>query len=128
THPPDLDKAQRSLERIVNDSRRASAVVGRLRALVKRQAPHKDRVDLNEAIHEVLALTDDQGRRNQLRVETPLAANLPTVEADRIQIQQIVLNLVVNAIEAMSALDARRRRQLAIGSATGGGGAAGGRG
>src|SRR5262249_53506726 len=64
--PPDLDKAQRSLERIVNDSRRASAVVGRLRALVKRQAPRKDRVDLNEAILEVLALTDDEVRRNEI--------------------------------------------------------------
>src|SRR5215831_8890739 len=114
--PPDLDKARRSLERIVNDSRRASAVVGRLRALVKRQEPRKDRVDLNEAILEVLALTDDAVRRNDILVETSLAADLPTVEGDRIQIQQIVLNLVVNAIEAMSAVDGRRR-QLAIGSA-----------
>ena len=114
--PPDLDKARRSLERIVNDSRRASAVVGRLRALVKRQEPRKDRVDLNEAILEVLALTDDAVRRNDILVETSLAADLPRVEGDRIQIQQIVLNLVVNAIEAMSAVDGRRR-QLAIGSA-----------
>jgi len=114
--PPDLDKARRSLERIVNDSRRASGVVGRLRALVKRQEPRKDRVDLNEAILEVLALTDDAVRRNDILVETSLAADLPTVEGDRIQIQQIVLNLVVNAIEAMSAVDGRRR-QLAIGSA-----------
>jgi len=113
--PPDLDKARRSLERIVNDSRRASAVVGRLRALVKRQEPRKDRVDLNEAILEVLALTDDAVRRNDILVETSLAADLPTVEGDRIQIQQIVLNLVVNAIEAMSAIDGRRRL-LAIGS------------
>src|SRR5215510_6037555 len=113
--PPDLDKARRSLERIVNDSRRASAVVGRLRALVKRQEPRKDRVDLNEAILEVLALTDDEVRRHDILVETSLAADLPKVEGDRIQIQQIVLNLVVNAIEAMSAIDGRRRL-LAIGS------------
>jgi len=114
--PPDLDKAQRALERIVNDSRRASAVVGRLRALVKRQAPRRDRVDLNEAIREVLALTQDEVRRNDILVATSLAADLPVVEGDRIQIQQVVLNLVVNAIEAMSALDGRRR-QLTLGSA-----------
>ena len=114
--PPDLVKAQRSLERIVNDSTRASAVVARLRALVKRQEPRKDRFDLNEAILEVLALTNDEVRRNEILVATSLAPDLPTVEADRIQIQQIVLNLVVNAIEAMSAVD-DRRRQLTIGSA-----------
>src|SRR5262245_36762006 len=113
--PPDLDRAQRSLERIVNDSRRASTIIDRLRALVKRQEPRKDRVDLNEAILEVLALTDHELRRNDILVETSLAADLPTIEADRIQIQQIVLNLVVNAIEAMSAVDGRRRL-LAIGS------------
>src|SRR5262245_26201242 len=114
--PPDLDRAQRSLERIVNDTRRASTIIDRLRALVKRQAPRKDRIDLNEAIVEVLALTDDEVRRHDILVETSLAADLPTVEGDRIQIQQIVLNLVVNAIEAMSAVDDGSRR-LAIGSA-----------
>jgi PAS domain S-box-containing protein len=114
--PPDLDKAQRSLARIVNDSGRASTIVGRLRALVKGQAPRKDRFDLNEAILEVLALTNDEARRNEILVASELAPDLPTVEADRIQIQQIVLNLVVNAIEAMRAVDGRRR-QLTIGSA-----------
>ena len=114
--PPDLDKAQRSLERIANDRRRASAVIDRLRALVKRQVPRKDRCDLNEAILEVLALMDDEARRYDILVETSLDADLPTVECDRIQIQQIILNLVVNAIEAMRAVD-DRRRQLAIGSA-----------
>jgi C4-dicarboxylate-specific signal transduction histidine kinase len=114
--PPDLDKAQRSLERIAKDIKRASTVIQRLRALVKRQAPRKDRVDLNEAIVEVLALTDDEVRRHDILVETSLAADLPTVEGDRIQIQQIILNLVVNAIEAMRAVDDGNRR-LAIGSA-----------
>ena len=114
--PPDLDKAQRSLERIANDGKRASTVIDRLRALVKRQVPRKDRHDLNEAILEVLALTDDEVRRNDILVETSLGADLPMVECDRIQIQQIVLNLIVNAIESMDALD-DRRRQLAIGSA-----------
>ena len=114
--PPDLDKAQRSLERIANDRRRASAVIDRLRALVKRQVPRKGRFDLNEVILEVLALTDDQMRRNEILVETSLDVDLPTVECDRVQIQQIILNLITNAIEAMSAVD-DRRRQLAIGSA-----------
>ncbi len=114
--PPNLDKAQSSLERIANDRRRASAVIDRLRALAKRQAPRKGRFDLNEVILEVLTLTDDELRRNEILVETSLDVDLPTVECDRIQIQQIILNLIINAIEAMSAVD-DRHRQLAIGSA-----------
>jgi PAS domain S-box-containing protein len=114
--PPDLDKARRSLERIANDRRRASTVIDRLRALAKRQVPRKGRFDLNEVILEVLALTHDELRRNEILVETSLDVGLPTVECDRIQIQQIILNLIINAVEAMSALD-DRRRQLAVGSA-----------
>ncbi len=109
-------KAQRSLERIANDRRRASEVIDRLRALAKRQVPCKGRFDLNEVILEVLALRDDEVRRNEILVETSLDVDLPTVECDRIQIQQIILNLIINAIETMSAVD-DRRRQLAISSA-----------
>ncbi len=114
--PPDLDKAQRSLERIANDARRASAVIDRLRALVKRQVRRKERCDLNAAIREVLVLTDDELRRNNILVETSLDVDLPMVECDRVQIQQIILNLIVNAVEAMSAVNDRPHR-LAVGTA-----------
>jgi PAS domain S-box-containing protein len=114
--PPDLDKAQRSLERIANDARRASTVVDRLRALVKRQVQRKERCDLNAAIREVLVLTDDELRRNNIVVETSLDVDLPMVECDRVQVQQIILNLIVNAVEAMSTVNDRLRR-LTVGSA-----------
>jgi len=115
--PPDLDKAQRSLERIANDARRASTVIDRLRALVRRQVQRKERCDLNAAIREVLVLTDDELRRNNILVETSLDADLPMVECDRVQIQQIILNLIMNAVEAMGTVNDRPRR-LAVGSAS----------
>jgi len=114
--PPDLDKAQRALQRIANDGRRASEVINRIRALVKRQAPRRDPVDINEAILEVIALTRDELRGHEISLTTSLAQDLPPVEGDRVQLQQVILNLVVNAIEAMRAIG-DRRRELAISSA-----------
>jgi PAS domain S-box-containing protein len=99
--PPDMDKARSALQRIVADGRRAGQVVDRIRALVNRQAPRRDRVDIGEAIQEVIALTRDEMRRESVTLHTSLAADLPSIEGDRIQLQQVVLNLLVNAIEAM---------------------------
>jgi C4-dicarboxylate-specific signal transduction histidine kinase len=113
--PPDIDKAQRALERIGKDGRRASEVIDRIRMLVQRQAPRCDPVDVNEAIREVIALTRDETRRHDISLDTSLAQDLPPVAGDRVQIQQVILNLIVNAIEAMSAVD-DRRRELTIGS------------
>jgi signal transduction histidine kinase len=111
-----MEKARSALARIVGDGRRAGQVVDRIRALVNRQAPRKDRVDLNEAILEVIALTRDEVRRNAITLRTSLMPDVPAVEGDRVQLQQVVLNLLVNAIEAMSA-SVGRPRELAIGSA-----------
>jgi PAS domain S-box-containing protein len=118
--PPDFDKAQRALERIAKDGRRASEVIDRIRTLVQRQAPRRDRVDVNDAILEVIALTRDETRRNEVWLETSLAHGLPPVSGDRVQLQQVILNLAVNAIEAMSAIG-DRGRELAIRSAKDGG-------
>ena len=107
--PPNIDKALRSLERIVNDGRRASQVIGRIRALMKRQTPRKGWLDINETILEVLALAQYELRRNNILLETRLARSLPLVQGDRVQLQQVLLNLIVNAIEAMSGIDTRRR-------------------
>ncbi|HTO65811.1 MAG TPA: ATP-binding protein [Bradyrhizobium sp.] len=118
--PPDFDKAQRALERIGRDGRRAGEVIDRIRTLVQRQAPRTDPLDINEAIEEVLALTRDEMQRNEISLGTSLARGLPPVEGDRVQLQQVILNLVVNAIEAMSAV-ADQRREVAVRSAKDGG-------
>ena len=112
--PPNPDQAQRALERIANEGRRASEIIEGLCMLVKGQAPQKDRCDLNAAILEVLTLTHDEVQRNKISVETSLAENLPLVECARTQVQQVILNLVVNAIQAMCAAAAPRR--LVVGS------------
>ncbi|VTU17994.1 Sensor protein FixL [Variovorax sp. PBL-H6] len=100
--PPELQKAQRSLERIARDGKRASEVIDRIRALVMRQPPRRDRIDVNQLVLDVVAFTRDQVRRNDIALETALADRLPPVWGDRVQLQQVVLNLIVNAIEAMT--------------------------
>jgi len=114
--PPNLGRAQRALERIADDGRRAKEIIDGLRVFVERQAPHRDRFDLNEAILEVLGLTHDEVQRNEISLETSLAEGLPFVECGRTQVQQVILHLVVNAIQAMSAVPAERPRRLAVGS------------
>jgi C4-dicarboxylate-specific signal transduction histidine kinase len=117
--PPQMDKARRSLERIVNDGRRAGAIIQRIRALMRRQAPRKDWLDVNETILEVIAVVQYELRRNDIVLETRLGEGLPRVQGDRVQCQQVLLNLIVNAIEAMSEIG-ERRRELTIVSATDG--------
>ena len=115
--PPKTERALRALERIVNDGRRASEVIGRIRELMKRQTPRKGSLDINETILEVIALAQYELRRNDILLETRLAQRLPLVQGERVQLQQVLLNLIVNAIDAMSGIGARRR-ELTIVSAT----------
>jgi C4-dicarboxylate-specific signal transduction histidine kinase len=115
--PPKMAKAQRALERIVSDGRRAGDVIKRIRALAKRQAPRKSWLDINETIIEVIALAQYQLRRNDIVLETQLARGLPLVQGDKVQLQQLLLNLIVNAIEAMSGI-AGRCHELTIVSAS----------
>jgi PAS domain S-box-containing protein len=110
--PPDLEQARQALARIVDDAKRAGEVVGRIRALIKKEAPRKDRLDINEAIREVVALTRGEAVKNDVSIATQLAEGLPLIHADRVQLQQVVLNLVINAIEAMS--DTEGPRDLLI--------------
>jgi PAS domain S-box-containing protein len=117
--PPQMNKARRALERIANDGRRAGAIIERIRALLKRQAARKDWLDVNETILEVIALTQYELRRNDIVLETRLSEGLPRVPGDKVQCQQVLLNLIINAIEAMSEIG-QRRRELTIVSATDG--------
>jgi PAS domain S-box-containing protein len=117
--PPQMDKARRALERIANDGKRAAEVIRRIRALMKRQAPRKEWLDINETILEVIALAQYQLRRSEILLETQLGHDLPLIRCDRVQLQQVLLNLIINAIEAMSGIK-ERPRELTIASASDG--------
>jgi PAS domain S-box-containing protein len=103
--PPDLDEVRASLSRIVEDGKRAGNVIGGIRALVHKVPPRKDRFDLNEAVLEMVVLTRSEVLKHGISLQTELAPGLPRVEGDRTQLQQVILNLIVNAIEAMGGFD-----------------------
>jgi signal transduction histidine kinase len=107
--PPALREAQAALENIVADGKRAREVIGRIRALTKRQAPRQDKLDINHKIAEVLALTEHEVQRHDIVLRKDLAGALPQVSGDPVQLQQVLLNLIMNAIEAMSAVHDRSR-------------------
>jgi two-component system, LuxR family, sensor kinase FixL len=100
--PPEIEEARQALTRIVRDAERANEVIDRVRALVKKAPPRKSAVNINDAIVEVMALTESELQRNRVKLQRRLSSALPLVTADRIQLQQVILNLIVNAIEAMS--------------------------
>ncbi len=114
--PPAMAEARSALDNIVADGKRAREVIARIRALTKRQMPRTDLLDLNRKILEVLAFTEQELRSHDIMLETKLDSTLPQVTGDRVQLQQVLLNLIVNAIEAMSAVN-DRSRELTIVSA-----------
>jgi C4-dicarboxylate-specific signal transduction histidine kinase len=97
-----LERAQQSAVRIVADGQRAADIITRIRALAQNAPPHKDWLDLNTTIRDVLALARSAVHRHGVVIETQLAADVPRIRGDRIQLQQVLLNLLMNAIEAMS--------------------------
>lgn len=113
--PPDLERARQALERIVRDGSRATEVIGRVRALVKKVPPRADLFDINEAILEVIALAQSELQKHPVELRTHLASDVPLVTADRVQLQQVILNLIVNAIDAMGGV-ANGRRELVVNS------------
>jgi C4-dicarboxylate-specific signal transduction histidine kinase len=110
--PVDLDEVRRILDSIMKDGYRAGEVIDRVRALLKKAPPRKDRLEINGAIGEVLELTRGEVIKNGVSVQTELATDLPLVEADRVELQQVMLNLIINAIEAMSATSEGSRELL----------------
>ena len=99
--PPETVRAREALRSVVDDGQRAGAVIGRVRALMKREPLRDELVDINEAIREVLVLARQERRRNDVVLEVLLADALPHVHGDKVQLQQVLLNLTVNALEAM---------------------------
>ena len=98
---PNLTEAREAIRRILRDGNRAGDVVSRMRALLKKASTTKERLDINQAIREVVVLTQSEVQKNRVALRMDLAANVPPVMGDRVQIQQVVLNLMLNAIEAM---------------------------
>jgi PAS domain S-box-containing protein len=109
---PNLDEAREAISRIVRDGNRASEVIKRIRALLKKTTPQKSHLDINETIKEIIALAQSEARRNKVLLAADLAAGLPPVLADRVQLQQVVLNLIINGIEAMRLVTDRPRNLL----------------
>ncbi|MER9235010.1 AAA family ATPase [Mesorhizobium sp. M0622] len=99
---PDLEEVRQVLASIVKDGNRAGEVIGRIRALIKRAPAQDDRLELNEAILEIVALTRAEVVKNGVTVQTELADGLPSIQGDRVELQQVLLNLIINAVEAMS--------------------------
>jgi C4-dicarboxylate-specific signal transduction histidine kinase len=100
---------RRALEEIVADGTRASAVIARIRAFIKKAPAETSELDINEIIQEVLALASHELHKNQVLVECQLTRTLPLVRADRVQLQQVLLNLIINGIEAMIGVAVRPR-------------------
>ena len=110
--PPNLEAARRSVDRIVNDGKRASVVISRIRTLVRRSPPRSERLDINASIMEVVALVGGESQQNRISPRTRLSNDIPPILGDRVQLQQVVLNLVMNAIEAMSGSGEEERNLL----------------
>src|SRR5229473_1578233 len=114
---PDLEEARAAASRIAQDGRRASEIINRVRLLFKKDTLQRELVDLNEIIREMMLLLRGETTRYGILVETDLAADLPQVMGDRVQLQQVLMNLMMNSIDAMKDVD--RTRELTIQSQRG---------
>jgi C4-dicarboxylate-specific signal transduction histidine kinase len=110
--PPELEEVRQALNRILKDGNRAGAVIGRVRALIQKAPPRKDPLEINGAIREVIELGRGEAVKNGVLVRTVLADGLPLIVGDRVLLQQVMLNLIINAVEAMSCVREGARELL----------------
>jgi C4-dicarboxylate-specific signal transduction histidine kinase len=110
--PLDLGEVREALECVVRDADRGKDIVSRIREHIKKAPPRKDRFDINEAISEVLVMVQSAIDKNNISVSTRLMEGLMSVEGDRVQLQQVALNLVLNAVEAMSSVEGARKLSI----------------
>ena len=111
--PADLEKARQALNRIFANGNRVSEVIGRMRALFQKAPLRKEEMDINGAILEVIALTRGEVVKNGISVQSHLVEGLPLIQGDRVQLQQVILNLIINAVEALSSVS-EGSRELVI--------------
>lgn len=109
-NPPDVDGARETARRTIRDGNRASDVVTRLRALFSKKELALEPLDLNEATREIIALSSSELQRNHVVVQSELADDLPSIVGDRVQLQQVILNLLRNASDAMAGVHDRPRQ------------------
>jgi len=107
--PPEMGEVREALECVVSDTYRAGGIIGRIRDQVRKVPPRKENVDLNDAIADVIALVRGEVSKNRVAVRAHLAEGLPPIHGDRVQLQQVMLNLIVNAIDAMTSVDSEER-------------------
>ena len=110
--PPNLDEVRKALDYIVSEAYRASDTIYRIRGLFSETPPKKERVEINGAIHDALELTRVEVKENGVAVLTDFAEPSPSVQADRVELQQVILNLILNAVEAMSGMREAARELL----------------
>jgi C4-dicarboxylate-specific signal transduction histidine kinase len=108
--PPEIDEAKRSVEQVIKDVMRASDVIDRIHGLVKKHAPRMEKLDINGAILEVAGLIRSEVMKNGVTARMELAESLPHIRGDRVQLQQVILNLMINSIQAMSDLAGGERK------------------
>ena len=107
--PPNVEEVKAALSRIVDDGQRGSDIIGSVRAMVKKGEGRKIRVDPNELINDVIRLAEGQFQKHGVSVRVDLADDLPSVLGDRVQLQQVILNLLTNAADAMTYVSDRER-------------------
>jgi PAS domain S-box-containing protein len=111
-NPPNVGRALETTERIIQDGTRAGAVLGRIRALFKREATAHEWLDMNELIQELAGSLRGEAKRRRISIKTMLTSRLPKIRGDRVQLQQVVLNLMMNGMDAMSAVTGRNKELL----------------
>jgi PAS domain S-box-containing protein len=112
--PPDLEEARTAVTAMIDNGNLAGEVIGRLRAMMKKAPPRKELLNINDAVGTVITLVGNEAQRNRVSLRTELANDLPPVMGDRVQLQQVILNLVMNAIEAMSGIEPAQRNVLVV--------------
>jgi C4-dicarboxylate-specific signal transduction histidine kinase len=101
---PEIEEANQSVDRIIKQANRASDIINRIHCLVKKELPRTDPLNVNDAITEVITLIHSEAVKDGITIHTQLADQLPNIRGDRVQLQQVILNLTINAIQAMSGL------------------------
>jgi signal transduction histidine kinase len=110
--PLEIDEVRQAIEGIIKDADRANDVIGRIHGLVRKAAPSRDALEINGAILEVVDLTRAEAAKQGVTMQMQLADNLPQIRGDRVQLQQVMINLIINAIQAMGGVEGARELHI----------------